>query len=114
MLFATRRCDVHPGVLGAVLGAGAVGGVIGSVVTGPLSRRIGVGADVHRRLHRFPAPLLLVPLAGGPRWFVLALLFLAEFGSGLGVMLLDIASGAIKAALVPDPCGPRVTARTCW
>jgi MFS family permease len=33
---------------------------------------------------------------------VLAMLFLAEFGAGLGVMLLDIAAGSIFQALVPD------------
>jgi MFS family permease len=40
---------------------------------------------------------------------VLACLFIAEFGSGLGVMLLDISSLAIKAALVPDRLRARVT-----
>ena len=57
----------------------------------------------------FPAPLVLVPLAGGPHWLVLTCLFFAEFGSGLGVMMLDIASGAITAALVPDRLRARVT-----
>jgi MFS family permease len=109
VLFATRSLDVAPGVLGAVLGAGAVGGVIGSVVTGPVSRRIGVGPTYIVGCIVFPAPLLLVPLAGGPRWLVLGLLFVAEFGSGLGVMLLDIAGGAIKAALVPDALRARVS-----
>jgi predicted MFS family arabinose efflux permease len=50
----------------------------------------------------FPAPLVLVPLAGGPKPVVLGLLFLAELGSGLGVMILDISVGSIFQALVPD------------
>ena len=58
VLFATRSLDVAPGVLGAVLGAGAVGGVIGSVVTGPLSRRIGVGPTYIARLRRVPGAAL--------------------------------------------------------
>ena len=45
---------------------------------------------------------MLVPLAGGPRWVVLGCLFLAELGSGLGVMMLDITVGSIFQALVPD------------
>jgi MFS family permease len=36
-------------------------------------------------------------------------LFLAEFGSGLGVMILDISGAAIKAALVPDRLRARVS-----
>ena len=40
---------------------------------------------------------------------MLALLFLAEFGSGFGVMLLDISVGSIIAALVPDRLRARVS-----
>ena len=54
-------------------------------------------------------PLLLVPLAGGPKWLVLAMLFLAEFGSGLGVMVLDISAASIFAALVPGRLRSRVS-----
>jgi MFS family permease len=57
----------------------------------------------------FPAPLILVPLAGGPRPVVLGLLFLAEFGAGLGVMILDIAAGSLLASLVPHRMRARVS-----
>jgi MFS family permease len=109
ILYATRSRDVRPGTLGLVLGAGAVGGVIGSVVTGRLTRRIGIGPTFVLGCLLFPAPLVLVPLAGGPRPVVLALLFLAEFGSGLGVMILDISYSSISAALVPDRLRARVS-----
>ncbi len=102
VLYATRGLHVRPGVLGLVLGAGAVGGVVGSALTSRLARRIGVGPAFALGCVVFPAPLVLVPLAGGPRWLVLALLFLAELGSGLGVVLLDISAASIFAALVPD------------
>ena len=36
------------------------------------------------------------------------MLFLSEFGSGIGVMLLDICGGAIMAALIPDRLRSRV------
>jgi MFS family permease len=102
VLYATRSLHVRPGTLGLVLGAGALGGVIGSVVTGRVARRIGVGPAFVAGSVMFPAPLVLVPLAGGPKAAVLTLLFLAEFGSGLGVMMLDITIGSIFQALVPD------------
>ena len=57
----------------------------------------------------FPAPFLLVPIAGGPKWVVLGCLFLAEFGSGFGVMILDISAGSIFAALIPDRMRARVS-----
>jgi MFS family permease len=109
ILYATRTLGVRPGVLGLVLGAASIGGVIGSLVTGRLSRRIGVGPAFTLGCVLFPTPLVLVPLAGGADWTILAFLFAAEFGSGLGVMILDIAAGAIKAALVPDRLRARVS-----
>jgi MFS family permease len=108
MLYATKTLGVRPGVLGLVLGAASIGGLIGSVVTGRLSRRMGVGPAFMLGCILFPAPLVLVPLAGGTRFTVLACLFLAEFGSGFGVMVLDITANAIKTALVPDRLRARV------
>ena len=109
ILFATRSLHVRPATLGLVLGAGAVGGVLGSFVTGRVSRRIGVGPTFALGCVVFPAPLLLVPAAGGPKWLVLAMLFASEFGSGLGVMMLDIAYGSISAAIVPARLRSRVS-----
>jgi MFS family permease len=108
MLFAVRELDVRPGLLGLVLGAASVGGVLGSIVTGRISRRIGIGPAFVLGCIVFPAPLVLVPLARGPEWVVLACLFAAEFLSGFGVMILDITGGSIKAALVPDRLRARV------
>jgi MFS family permease len=108
VLFATRELHVSPGTLGLVLGTGAAGSLLGSVVTAPVQRRLGVGPAFMVGCVLFPAPLVLVPLARGPHWLVLAMLFASEFGSGVGVMLLDICGGAITAALVPDRLRSRV------
>ena len=109
ILYATRALHIAPGTLGLVLGAGAVGGLIGATLTGPITRSLGVGPAFVLGAILFPAPLLLVPLAGGPKPLILAFLFLAEFGSGFGVMLLDIAFGSIQQALVPDRLRARVS-----
>ena len=109
ILYAVKSLGVSAGTLGLVLGAGAVGGLIGSVITTRLSRRIGVGPAFLIGCIVFPVPLVLVPLADGPMWLILAMLFLAEFGSGLGVMILDISAAAIFAALVPPRLRSRVS-----
>ncbi len=108
VLYATRSLGVGAGALGLVLGVGAVGGLIGSVVATPLARRIGLGPSLVVGCVLFPAPLLLVPLASGSQRTILALLFLAEFGSGFGVMLLDISAGAIFASVIPHELRSRV------
>ena len=108
ILYATNTLGVTPGALGLVLGAASIGGVIGSILTGRISRRLGVGPAFVLSCVLFPAPLVLVPLAHGPYWLVLAMLFTAEFLSGFGVMILDIVGGSIKTALIPDRLRARV------
>jgi MFS family permease len=109
ILYAVRSLHVRPATLGIVLGAGAVGGLIGSFVTSRLGRRIGIGPTYILGCIVFPVPLVLVPLAGGPYWLILSMLFLAEFGAGLGVMILDISAASIFAALVPHRLRSRVS-----
>lgn len=108
MLYATASLHLSPGLLGAVLGAGSIGGLLGAVSAGRVSRRLGVGPTFILGCLVFPAPLLLVPAAHGSTPVVLALLFSAEFGSGLGVMWLDVAGGSILAAVTPDGLRSRV------
>jgi MFS family permease len=109
VLYATRSLHVRPGLLGLVLGSGAVGGVLGALVTKRLAAVLGVGWVYTASSLLFTAPLLLVPLAGGPRPVILAMLFAAEFLSGFGVMALDISIGSIFAAVIPDRLRSRVT-----
>jgi MFS family permease len=109
VLYASRELDVPAGTLGLILGAGAIGGVIGSLVTGRISRRIGLGPAFAAGCILFPLPLVLVPLADGPRWLIVLLLFLAEFWSGVGVMMVDINAGAIFAAIIPNRLRSRVS-----
>ncbi len=109
VFYVTGALRVPPGLLGAVLGAGAVGGLLGSLVTARVAARYGIGRAFTAGCLLFPAPLALVPAAGGDRNTVLALLFLAEFGSGVGVMILDITAGSIFAAVIPNALRARVS-----
>jgi MFS family permease len=108
LLYATRSLGVNPATLGLVLGGASVGTLFGSVVTGRISRRLGVGPAFLIGCVLFPAPLILVPAAGGPHWLVLVCLFTAEFFSGIGLMLLDILAGTIMAGIIPQPLRSRV------
>jgi MFS family permease len=109
VLYATRYLHVPPGLLGLVLGIGAIGGVVGALVTKRLANSLGVGRVYTIACLVFTAPLLLVPLAGGPRPVILVMLMTAEFISGFGVMVLDISIGSILLAVIPDDLRSRVS-----
>jgi MFS family permease len=109
LLYVVRQLHVRPGELGLVLGAAAIGGVAGAAVTRRICDAIGVGWAYTLGCALFAAPVALVPLASGPRPLVLAMLFAAEFGSGFGVMVLDISIGAIFAAVIPPELRARVS-----
>jgi MFS family permease len=109
LLYAVRSLHISAGLIGLVLGAAAFGGVIGAAVTRRLAERIGVGWAYTTGCALFTAPLMLVPLAGGPRLLILTTLFAAEFVSGFGVMVLDISIGSIFAAVIPDELRSRVS-----
>jgi MFS family permease len=109
LLYAVRELHIGAGLIGVVLGAAAVGGVIGAAVTKRIADRIGVGWAFSLGCALFAAPVLLVPLAGGPKPLILAMLFAADFLSGFGVMVLDISVGSIFAAVIPDEVRARVS-----
>ncbi|MET8231182.1 MFS transporter [Micromonospora sp. NPDC005298] len=101
ILYVTTELDVSAGILGLVIGVGATGGLLGAVITGPLTRRFGIGPTLLASYVIFPAPLILVPFATGPYPVVLVMLFVAEFVSGVGLVMLDINAGSVQTAATP-------------
>lgn len=108
VLFATMELHLGSGAIGIALGVGAIGSVLGSAVAKRLSERIGLGRALVLSFIVAPLPLLLVPAAPGPASLSMVLLTLAEFVSGVGVMVLDVDLGAMQAALIPDALRSRV------
>jgi MFS family permease len=109
LLYAVRVLHVRAGVVGLLLGMAAIGGLVGALVTKRIAARIGDGWAYALGCLLFTAPLVGWPLAHGSLAVVLVVLFTAEFGSGFGVMMLDITIGAIFAAVIPDTLRSRVT-----
>lgn len=109
VLYATRHLGVSPGALGLVIAIGGVGSLVGILITGRLSRRIGLGRAMVLGFVLTPAPLLLVPAAAGAPQMTVPLLAVAEFFNGVGLMVLDVGLGALYAAAVPDPLRARVS-----
>lgn len=108
VLFATRELGLGSGAIGIALGVGALGSVLGSALAKRLNTRYGLGNALIFSFILAPLPLFLVPLASGPPGLSMLLLTIAEFGSGVGVMVLDVGLGSVQAALIPDQLRSRV------
>lgn len=109
ILFVTSQLRVSALQLGLALGAGAVGTVLAAGVIRRWTAKLGLGLVFTIGFLAYTVPIALVPLAHGPKPLVLVLLFLAEFGSGFGVMMIDVAGGAIQLGATPDRLRARVS-----
>ena len=108
VLFATRELGLGSGAIGIALGVGALGSILGTVWARRLNARIGLGKAMIFSFVMAPLPLLLVPLASGPASLNWVLLTVAEFGSGVGVMILEVGLASVQAAVIPDGLRSRV------
>ncbi|HEY2477818.1 MAG TPA: MFS transporter [Solirubrobacterales bacterium] len=108
VLFATRELHLGSGAIGVALGVGALGSVLGTALARPLSARIGLGNALLISFVLTPLPLILVPIAHGPPAVSMVLLTIAEFISGVGVMVLDVGLYSVQAVLIPDQLRSRV------
>ncbi|MFB6896350.1 MFS transporter [Streptomyces hydrogenans] len=108
VLYVTTELGLGAGLLGLVLGTGAVGGLLGAVCSGAVVRRIGIGGSLVAGFLGFTLPLVLIPAADGPLPLVVGVLFAAEFLSCAGVMIVDVAAGSFQMALIPDAVRARV------
>ncbi|HET8651012.1 MAG TPA: MFS transporter [Gaiellaceae bacterium] len=109
VLYATRELGVSPGLLGIVLGAGAVGGIVGALLAVRIERLIGIGAAFTLGTVLFPLPLVLVPLAGGSEARIVVMLGAAEFFCSVGVMILDVNAGSLMLLRTPDRLRARMS-----
>lgn len=108
VLYVTQDLGLGAGLLGLILGTGAVGGLLGAMWSGAVVRRLGIGGSLVTGFVGFTLPLVLIPAADGPLPLVVGVLFAAEFLSCVGVMIVDVAAGSFQMALIPESMRARV------
>ncbi|MFF0723789.1 MFS transporter [Streptomyces sp. NPDC004134] len=108
VLYATDELGLSPGVLGLVFAMFGLGGLTGAYLAPRVVRRIGLGPAVIAGCAGFSLPLPLVPLADGPAPLVVAMLAAAQFASGCGVAVMDIAANSYLIAVIPATLRSRV------
>ena len=107
ILFLVDELGLTPAGIGLAFGIGAAGGIVGALAAPRVARRIGIGPSIAVGAVLFPAPLLAIPLAGGPKPLVYALVFAAEFFSVIGVMIFDISQNSLTLLVTPHRMRPR-------
>ena len=108
--FAVRDLHLSPAQIGLAVGTGAAGALAGSVLTVPLTRRLGIGRALILGSLVYAAALFAIPLA--PRthpWAACATIAAAELVSGFGLMLNDINGLSMQQTVTPLPMLGRVS-----
>ncbi|HET9017650.1 MAG TPA: MFS transporter [Thermomicrobiaceae bacterium] len=110
ILYATRDLGISAGLLGLIFAAGNVGVLLGALLASRVSGRLGVGPTIVLGLLITDAGLLLIPLAGGPRPLMVAMLIAAQFLSGFGSPLYNVNQVSLRQTITPDRLQGRMNA----
>jgi MFS family permease len=101
IVYAVRRLDLSPQLIGLVFTLSNVGGIVGAVLAGRATRRLGVGRTLVAAGLLSGPPLLLIPLA--PR-HALAIPFLVAgwLLVSFGIVIYNVTAISLIQALTPE------------
>ena len=108
--FAIRDLHLSSAQIGLAVGTGAIGALAGSILTTPLTRRLGIGPAIIVGSLVYAAGLFAIPFA--PRthpWAACATIAAAELVSGFGLMLNNINGLSMQQTVTPLPMLGRVS-----
>ncbi|MGH3168287.1 MAG: MFS transporter [Trebonia sp.] len=110
LLYATHDLRMSSSEIGLVLSGGAVGALAGSMVTGRLSARLGAGGAISLAMVVGCAAPVLIPLSGGPRPLLFAILTISYFFGGAGTAVANIQVTSLWQAMAPSDMLGRINA----
>jgi MFS family permease len=110
VIFVIRDLALSPAILGLIYAVASFGPIAAALIVGPAVRRLGAGRAIQISGLLAAAANLLVPVAGGAVWWVLALLVAGRGLVGLGAVVSGIARSSIRQGLTPHELQGRVAA----
>jgi Na+/melibiose symporter-like transporter len=110
MLFLVRGLEFTPAVIGLALTGGSVGSLLGSLLTGPMTRRVGIGRATILGNGLWVLGGLIVPLAGWLPGPPLLIVGLGQFLSSAGATIFSINQMSLRQHLTPVGLFGRATA----
>ncbi len=108
VLFAIRDLRLSPVLLGSAISLASAGALLGALAAPWAARRFGQDRAIVLSALLFPVSLALMPLAAGPPLLAALMLATAEFVGGVGVMVFDVNSAALRQKIT----APHLMGRT--
>lgn len=112
ILYLTRDLGIGPALLGLIYATGNVGYLAGALLSGRVPERIGLGPTIMVSALMFGTTAILVPLAGGPRPLVVAVLITWRVIAGAGNPLYNVNQVSLRQRITPDRLLGRMNAST--
>ena len=112
VLYLTRELGIGPGMLGLIFASGSVGFLVGALLSGRVSRRLGLGSGIIGGLLLVALSDLLIPLLSGSVAIMVRILVLivAQFFFGLGLTVFNIGQVSVRQSVTPDHLQGRMNA----
>lgn len=110
LVYAADQLDFSAGIIGVVIGAGAVGSLIGSMFARRLSARFGFGAATVAAVGAQCVGILLIPLFSGSRPLTIAWLTMSFFIMGLGTTVTNVNLVSLRQTITPPDLLGRMSA----
>jgi MFS family permease len=107
VLYAVRELHLAPATIGLIWMIASLGPVAAGVFADRVSRRLGVATTSMVAGIIFGGANLLIPLAAGPTWLVVAIIMFANFIGGLSVVYLII----VRATMLQQTVAPNLLGR---
>jgi MFS family permease len=108
LIYAYRVLHLSPGVMGVILGAGAVGGLVGALIASLVADRLGLGPALFLSVMLAPLSMILVPVA--QLGFAIPLLFASQFIVSFLLPVYNINQVSLRQAITPDHIQGRMNA----
>jgi MFS family permease len=109
-IYCVKELGIPPAVVGVMIGLGGVGAFIGTLITGPITRRVGVGRAIIGGVLFGTAVNTIIPLVWGPPLLVAGILMMTQIIGDIAWPLHSINEQSLRQALVPDRLRGRANA----
>jgi MFS family permease len=110
LLYVTRDLHLEPATLGFIFATGGLGGLTAAIFAKRLSRFAGIGPTLIAMQFLIGMSALVLPLASGNFWTLVATIVLSTILWGFAMMTYDINQISFRQAVTPDHLQGRMNA----